>query len=69
MEETEHAGKTMDELLASDHYTPAELALLLDMNVNTILTACFEGRLKASIVEHDVVSITRDHALEWLNSG
>ena len=69
MEIYEHSEKTMQELMTQDHLTPQELATLLDIDVNTILTACFRGTLKAHIVDHDVLSIDRKDALEWLGKG
>lgn len=68
MELFEHSKKNISELLQQDRYTPEELATLLDMNVNVIRDACFEGRMKCRIVNHDIISITRADALEWLNA-
>jgi hypothetical protein len=66
VERHEHARRSIDDLLHEDIYTPAELATLLDIDVTTILNAAFRGDLKATIVQHDVVGITRQAALEWL---
>lgn len=69
MEIYEHSNKTMQELMAQDHLTPQELATLLSIDVDTILTAAFRGTLKAHIVDHDVLSVDRKDALEWLAKG
>jgi hypothetical protein len=65
----EHSDKTMQELMTQDHLTPKELSTLLSIDVDTILTAAFRGTLKAHIVDHDVLSIDRKDALEWLAKG
>jgi hypothetical protein len=65
----EHSDKTMQELMTQDHLTPQELATLLSIDCDTILTAAFRGTLKAHIVDHDVLSIDRKDALEWLAKG
>jgi hypothetical protein len=52
--------------LTQDCYTPEELATLLEMDVNLIRQAAYNGRLKAFIVEHHVLSISRADALHWL---
>ncbi len=68
MEISGHSNKTTAELLAQDSYTPEELATLMDLNVNRIREACYEGKLKAEIVNHDIISIKRSDALEWMSS-
>ena len=68
MELFDHSAKTIDELLATDHYSPEELATLLGMSVNVIRDACHERALTCKIVEHDIVSISRADALEWLRT-
>jgi DNA-directed RNA polymerase specialized sigma24 family protein len=68
MELFDHSKRSMEELLASDQYSPEELASLLDMPVNVIRTACHRGELKCRIVNHDIVSIQRNDALEWLQT-
>lgn len=68
METRPHVHHTTAELLQQDHYTPEELADLLEMDVNVILQAAFNKRLSATIIDHDVISITRAAALDWLNT-
>jgi hypothetical protein len=53
------------ELLQRDVYTPEEVAQLLDMDVNVVRNAAFEGELRAQIVEHDIVSIHREDVIDW----
>lgn len=59
----------MQELMTQETLTPKELAVLLSLDVDTILTACYRGTLKAHIVDHDVISIDRRDALEWMSKG
>ncbi len=66
MEVRERIGRTPDELLHQDHYTPEELAVLLDMDVNAIRAAVFNHRLKAFVVDHHIMCIRRDDVLRWL---
>jgi hypothetical protein len=68
MELFKHSSRSTEELLATDHYTPEELAALLSMGVNVIRDACYEGDLKCNIVNHDIVSITRADVLKWLET-
>jgi hypothetical protein len=56
------------ELLHHDHYTPEELAEVLDVSVRAIERAAFAGWLKADIVDHHVVRISRQDAIAWLES-
>jgi hypothetical protein len=51
-----------------DHFTPEELATLLEMDVNLIREAAFNGRLKAEIVDHTIIRISRADALRWLDA-
>lgn len=69
MEIYEHSHKSMQELMTQETLTPKELSTLLSIDVDTILTACFRGSLKAHIVDHDVISIDRKDALEWMAKG
>lgn len=59
---------SMEELLHRDHYTPMELAELADLPLSLIEQAAFAGRLKANIVDHDIVGIARADALAWMES-
>jgi hypothetical protein len=49
-------------------YTPEELATLLEVDVNLIREAAYNGRLKAEIVDHNIISISRADALRWLDA-
>ena len=69
MEIYDHSDKSMQELMAQETLTPKELAKLLSIDIDTILTACFRGSLKSHIVDHDVISIDRKDALEWMAKG
>lgn len=69
MEIYDHSDKTMQELMSQESLTPKELSKLLSIDVDTILTACFRGTLKAHIVDHDVISIDRKEALDWMAKG
>lgn len=69
MEIYEQSDKTMQELMSQDTLTPKELSRLLSIDIDTILTASFRGTLKAHIVDHDVISIDRRDALEWMAKG
>jgi hypothetical protein len=55
--------------MTQETLTPKGLATLLSIDVDTILTACFRGSLKAHIVDHDVISIERKDALAWMAKG
>jgi hypothetical protein len=65
----EHSEKSMQELMTQQTLTPKELSTLLSIDVDTILTAAFRGSLKAHIVDHDVISIDRKDALDWMAKG
>lgn len=69
MEIYDHSDKSMQELMTQETLTPKELATLLSIDVDTILTAAFRGSLKAHIVDHDVISIDRKDALAWMAKG
>lgn len=69
MEIYEQSDKTMQELMTQETLTPKELSRLLSIDIDTILTASFRGTLKAHIVDHDVISIDRKDALEWMAKG
>jgi hypothetical protein len=65
----EHSDKSMQELMTQETLTPKELSTLLSIDIDTILTAAFRGTLKAHIVDHDVISIDRKDALDWMAKG
>ncbi len=69
MEIYDQSEKSMQELMTQESLTPPELSRLLSIDVDTILTASFRGTLKAHIVDHDVISIDRRDALDWMAKG
>jgi excisionase family DNA binding protein len=64
------AGSTTESkafrLFHQDRYAPDEAAYLLGIPVETIYQAAFARQLEAEMVEHDVVSVSRDALLAWL---
>jgi nucleotide-binding universal stress UspA family protein len=63
----ERSRKPVYELLQADHYTPRELAELLEIGEHTVQNAVFEGELPALVVDHDIISIRRDDVVVWFN--
>lgn len=61
-----HGRESIDELLHKSHYTPEELADLLETGPDFVRHEALNGRLKAFIVDHHVVSIRREDVLRWL---
>jgi len=59
--------ETIAELLVKDHYTPEEVSELLQIDTYVVRRACWDGALKAHIVDHHIVSIERDDLLHWLD--
>lgn len=59
-------GISIAELLKQDEYRPAELATLLDLPLSLIEHEAYAGRLKSFIVNHNVICIRREDAIEWL---
>jgi nucleotide-binding universal stress UspA family protein len=53
-------------LLLQDEYRPEEPARLLAMDVALVRQAALTGRLRARVVDHHVLSISRADALRWL---
>ena len=60
-------SESMEELLVKEYYTPEEVSELLDISTYVIRRACWDGALKANIVEHHIVGIKRDDLLQWLD--
>lgn len=56
------------ESLTREHFSPEELAELLGIGVEVIRHAVRRGELKAFIVEHHIIDITRSDALKWLHA-
>jgi hypothetical protein len=56
----------MVELLHHDHYSCEELANLLELDRHYVEHEALTGHLRASIVDHHIVSISRDAVVDWL---
>ncbi len=67
MEVHDRPERSPAELLMQDSYTPEELATLLQMDVNLIRQAAYQGRLRADIIDNDIIGIDRADALRWLD--
>ena len=52
--------RDMDVLLKQRIYRPEEAASLLEIDVDVIRIAAFEGTLPATIIGHDIVEIRRN---------
>ncbi|HYI14706.1 MAG TPA: hypothetical protein VEX37_04915 [Thermomicrobiales bacterium] len=61
-------GRDPEQLLHAEAYTEEELSSLVGIGVYEIRRAAREGRLRARIVDHHVISIRRDDALEWIRT-
>lgn len=59
--------ESIAELLVKDHYTPEEVSDLLEIDVYVVRRACWDGALKAKIVDHHIVSIAREDLLTFLD--
>jgi hypothetical protein len=68
MEVEDRPNRTLAEIIIQDCYTPEELATLLEMDVNLIREEAYQGRLRAVIVDHHIVGISRAEALHWLDA-
>lgn len=60
------APNQMEQLMRQSLYKPHELADLLEMPEEEILREIHQGRLKANMLEHKVLHISREAVLEWL---
>ena len=60
-----HTQESIYELLQHDEYTPEEVSRLLGIGVDQVRHAVFTGRLAATIVGDDIVSIRREDAASW----
>ena len=58
----------MYELLQQERYAPEEVAELLGIGLNVVRHAAFTGELRAQIAEHDIISLSRDDVLAWLEA-
>jgi hypothetical protein len=59
--------ESIAQLLVKETYTPEEVSELLEIGTHVVRRACWDGALKAKIVDHHIVSIRRDDLLEWLD--
>lgn len=55
------------ELLRRTYYLPEELAELLDLSPYFIREEARQRRLKAVIVDHNVIYVRREDVLDWLH--
>jgi hypothetical protein len=68
MVEPRQTQEEIVDLLHHDHYTCEELAALLDIDLHYVQHEALTGHLKATIVEHHIVSIHRDAVVDWLRA-
>ncbi|HMM43117.1 MAG TPA: helix-turn-helix domain-containing protein [Thermomicrobiales bacterium] len=59
--------RSVSDLLHRDHYTPDELARLLDVSPEVIRHEVRVGRLRAYMVDHRVIDIRRVDVVDWLD--
>jgi len=59
--------ESIAELLLKSTYTPEEVSELLEIDTQVVRRACWDGALKAKIVDHHIVSIAREDLLRWLD--
>lgn len=62
--EEEHVDAV--ESMHREHFTPKELASLLDTSVSVIEAAAVRGELKVYWADHHIVDIRRSDVLSWL---
>ena len=68
MERRREVERDPEQLIRADSYTENELSELIGIGVYEIRRAAREGRLRAEVVEGEVISIRRDDALEWIRT-
>jgi hypothetical protein len=61
-------NRSPDVLLHAEVYTEDELSDLTGIGTYEIRRAAREGRLRAEVVNDEVICIRRDDALEWMKS-
>lgn len=66
--ETRLLDESLWDLLQHDHYTPKQLARLVGVEPALVCEAVFHGHLKATVINHHVVSIGRSDAIAWLRT-
>ena len=54
-------GRDIDMLLKQNVYRPEEAASLLEIVVDVLRNAAFEGTLPATIIGHDIVGVRRNN--------
>lgn len=54
------------DLLHQEEYTPQDAARVLNLRENLILSSAYGGDLKATIINGDVISVTRTDLVAWL---
>ena len=59
----------LDDILRKDHYTPEELSVLLGINKHAIEAAAHSGELRATLLEHHIISIRREDVVQWIESN
>ena len=59
----------LDDILRNDHYTPEELSVLLGINKHAIEAAAHSGALRATLLEHHIISIRREDVIRWIESN
>jgi hypothetical protein len=64
--EVRKLDESLWELMQHDHFTPKELGRLVGIEPAMICEAVFHGELQASVLNHHVVSISREDAIVWL---
>jgi hypothetical protein len=65
MESESRHPKSALELLHDEHYTPDDVARLLDIGVHIVRHAAFTGELRARILGHHVLSLQREDVVTW----
>jgi excisionase family DNA binding protein len=68
VEEVRKIDRTAAELLHADEYTPEELSELTGIGLDVVRRAVHDGNLPARKIEHDIISIRRLDALNWMES-
>jgi hypothetical protein len=62
-----HEKRNVEELLRCDEYSAAEVAGLLGIGIDVVRSAAFAGDLRATILGHHVIALTRRDVLDWLD--
>ncbi len=62
----DHDVDKLWELLHQEVYSPQEAAEVLNISERIILKDAYGGDLKATIINGDVISVTRTNLVEWV---